>query len=76
MDMTKSSQLVSAFYGCVDGSIQKITWLFIGSTNNDPLLIALYYLKLGKENRVVVLRLFGADCGKENSVIGWIQRFF
>lgn len=74
MDMTKSSQLVSAFYGCVDGSIQKITWLFIGSTNNDPLLIALYYLKFGKENRVVVL--FGADCGKENSVNGWIQRFF
>ena len=39
--------------GCVDGFSRKIIWLFVGSTNNDPLIIASYYLKLVKENRVV-----------------------
>ena len=59
----------------MDGFSRKITWLFVGSTNNDPLIIASYYLKLVKENRVVP-RLVRADGGSENSVLGGIQRSF
>ena len=52
-------------HGCVNGFSRKIIWLFI----------ALYSLKLGKENRVVP-RLVWADRGSENSVFERIQRFF
>ena len=62
-------------HGCVDGFSRKIIWLFVGSTNNDPLIIASYYLQVVKENRVVP-RLVRADRGSENSVLGGIQRFF
>ena len=62
-------------HGCVDGFSRKIIWLFVGSTNDDPLIIASYYLKLVKENRVVP-RLVRADRGSENSVLERIQRFF
>ena len=62
-------------HGCVDGFSRKIIWLFVGSTNNDPLIITSYYLKLVKENRVVP-RLVRADRGSENSVLGGIQRSF
>ena len=49
--------------------------VFVGSTNNDQLNIASYYLKLVKENKFVP-RLVRADRGSENSVLGGIQRFF
>ena len=62
-------------HGCVDGFSRKIIWLFVGSTNDDPLIIASYYLKLVKENRVVP-RLVRADRGSESSVLAGIQRFF
>ena len=62
-------------HGCVDGFSQKIIWLFVASTNNDPLIIASCYLKLVKENRVVP-RLVRADRGSENSILGGIQRSF
>ena len=62
-------------HGCVDGFSRKIIWLFVGSTNNNPLIVASYYLKVVKENRVVP-RLVRADRGSENSVLGGIQRFF
>ena len=60
---------------CVDGFSRKIIWIFVGLTNSDPLIIASYYLKLVKENRVVP-RLVKADQESENSVLGRIQRFF
>ena len=59
----------------MDGFSRKIIWLFVGLINNDPLVIAWYYLKLAKENRVVP-RLVRADRGCENDVLGGIQRFF
>ena len=62
-------------HGRVDGFSRKIIWLSVGSTNNDPLIIALYYLKLVKENRVVP-RFVRADQGSENSILGGVQRFF
>ena len=62
-------------HGCVDSFSRKMIWLFVGSTNNDPLIVASYYLKPVKENRVLP-RLVRADCGSENSVLGGIQRFF
>ena len=58
----------------MDGFSRKIIWLFVGSTNNDPLIITSYYLKLVKENRVVP-RLVRADRESENSVLGGIQKF-
>ena len=62
-------------HGCVDAFSRKIIWLFVGSTNNDPLIIASYYLKLVKANRVVP-RFVRADRGSVNSVLGEIQKFF
>ena len=59
----------------MDGFSRKIIWLFVGSTNNDPLIIASYYLKLVKENRVVP-RLVRADRGSESRALGGIQQFF
>ena len=38
-------------HGCVDGFSRKIIWLFVGSTNNDSLIVASYYLKVVKENK-------------------------
>ena len=52
----------------MNGFSRKIIWLFVGSTNKDPLVIASYYLELVKENRVVP-RLVRADRGSENSVL-------
>ena len=62
-------------HGCADGFSRNIIWLFVGSTNNDPLIIISYYLKLLKENKIVP-RFVRADRGSENSVLGGIQRFF
>ena len=59
----------------MDGFSRKIIWLFVGSSNNDPPIIASYYLKLVRENRVVP-RLVRADRGSENSELGGIQKFF
>ncbi|XP_050960119.1 uncharacterized protein LOC127161396 [Labeo rohita] len=56
-----------AISGCIDGFSRKVMWLRSGSSNNDPGIIAYYYMKCVSE--------FGApaclrtDCGTENGTM-------
>ena len=63
-----------AIHGCIDGFSRKIIWLRVASNNNDPKVIASYFisclskLKLGPK----VIR---ADRGTENICVARIQRY-
>ncbi|XP_068738529.1 uncharacterized protein, partial [Montipora capricornis] len=62
-------------HGAIDGYSRRILWLEVDSTNNDPAVIAQYYVdcvnQLGGAPRIV-----RADCGTENVVVAGLQRFF
>lgn len=62
-------------HGCIDGYSRRILWLEVGTTNNDPRVIAKYYIdcvrKVGGTASIV-----RADCGTENVKVAGIQRFF
>ena len=62
-------------HGAIDGFSRRIVWLEVASSNNDPRIIAQYFLdyvrQLGGTARVV-----RGDRGTENSNIAAIQRFF
>ena len=34
-----------AIHGCIDGFSRKLIWIFVSTTNNDPLVVANLYLK-------------------------------
>ncbi|KAJ8381182.1 hypothetical protein SKAU_G00019600 [Synaphobranchus kaupii] len=54
-----------AISGCIDGYSRRVMWLSSGSTNNDPAVIARYYLQCISNCGVVPARL-RTDCGTEN----------
>ena len=62
-------------HGAIDGFSRKILWLEVASSNNDPQIIAQYYLdyvrQLGGTARII-----RADRGTENVNVAAIQRFF
>ena len=62
-----------AIHGCIDGYSKKFLWLEVASTNNDPHVIAYYYLQTVKKfnGLPTILR---SDKGTENSVIGELQQ--
>ena len=64
-----------AIHGCIDGFSRKLIWLFVSSTNNDPLVVANFYLKaitnLGRAPNT--LRM---DLGTENVYCEELQVFF
>ncbi|XP_066913459.1 uncharacterized protein [Clytia hemisphaerica] len=62
-----------AIHGCIDGFSRKILWLNVNSTNNDPAIIAKYYLNFVSQTNARRIR---ADCGTENSNVAGIQRLF
>ena len=51
--------------GCVDGFSRKILWLHVASSNNDPLIIANYFLTWIKRYKLV-LKTLRMDSGTEN----------
>ena len=63
-----------AIHGCIDGFSRKIIWLRVASSNNDPKVIASYFidslskLKLGQ-------KIIRADRGTENIYVAGIQRY-
>lgn len=61
-------------HGCVDGYSRRIMWLEVTTTNNDPSVVARYFVdcirQVGGTARVV-----RADNGTENTYIAAIQRF-
>ena len=63
-----------AIHGAIDGFSRKILWLEVGPTNNNPLVIAKYYLDAVLQLRTVpsVLR---CDRGSENVHLARIQPF-
>ena len=64
-----------AIHGCIDGFSRKLIWLFVSTTNNDPLVAANFYLKaitnLGRAPNT--LRM---DLGTENVYCEELQVFF
>ena len=64
-----------AIHGCIDGFSRKLIWLFVSTTNNDPLVVANFYLKaitnLGRTPNT--LRM---DLGTENVYCEELQVFF
>ena len=62
-------------HGAIDGYMRRILWLEVGPSNNDPAVIASYYLKYvlthGRTARVI-----RADMGTENVLVAALQRFF
>ena len=61
--------------GCVDGYSRRIMFLEVASSNNDPKLIAGYFLKCVKEVGGCP-RLIQTDCGTENGIIASLQSVF
>ena len=62
-------------HGAIDGYSRRIMWLEVDHSNNNPIVIAKYFLKtvrsLGGTSRIV-----RGDCGTENCYVAAIQRFF
>ena len=63
-----------AIHGAIDGYSGRILWLNVGPSNNDPRVIASYYLSCVQQNRGVPMIMRG-DRGTENSHVAGIQRF-
>ena len=61
-------------HGCIDGYSRRIMWLEVGTTNNDPRVIAKYYIDCVRQvgGTPSIVR---ADRGTENVKVAGIQRF-
>lgn len=57
-----------AIYGCIDSFSKKIIWLHVASTNNNPGVIAYYYLNTLKKLKFIP-RLIRSDFGTENVTV-------
>ena len=63
-----------AIHGGIDGYSRRIMWLNVGSSNNDPAIIATYFVNC-IEQLEIFPRAVRADRGSENVIAGGIQRF-
>ena len=61
-------------HGAIDGYSRKILWLEVSTTNNDPRVIAKYFVTYVRECKGVPYIMRG-DYGTENTNIAAIQRF-
>lgn len=61
-----------AISGCIDGYSRKVMWLKCGASNNNPEIIAQYYLNCVSEGGTIPMRL-RTDCGTENGIMAAIQ---
>ncbi|KAK6171696.1 hypothetical protein SNE40_018136 [Patella caerulea] len=62
-------------HGCVDGFSRRIIWLRVGETNNNPKVIARYYLEAVQQLEVVPAKI-RCDLGTENSILTNLQPLF
>ena len=62
-------------HGCVDGFSRKILWLNVSSSNNDPLIIANFFLQCVNKYRFVPC-LLRMEKGLENIYVEDLQVFF
>ena len=63
-----------SIHGCIDGYSRRIMWLEVGTSNNDPTVVARYFANCITEVGGTA-RIVRADCGTENSHVAGIQRF-
>lgn len=61
-----------ALNSCIDGYSGKVLWLRCGASNNDPGVIAQYYLNCLSECGIIPMRL-RTDCGTENGTMAAIH---
>ena len=71
----KLKPYVLPIHGCVDGFSRKTLWLKVSRTNNDPIVLAYFYIEIMKKMRFCPQYL-RTDCGTENEIIAGIQCFF
>jgi len=64
-----------AIHGCIDGFSRKIVWLNVSTTNNDPLVIANYFLNCASRLQKAP-RLLRMDKGTENIYCQDLQVFW
>ncbi|KAJ8685200.1 hypothetical protein QAD02_020993 [Eretmocerus hayati] len=62
-----------AIHGCVDGCSRKVIWLEVATTNNDPRVVAYYFLEGICEHECVPI-ILRSDRGTENQLVEVIQR--
>ena len=61
-------------HGAVDGYSRRVLWLYVDTTNNDPKVMATYFLDCVEEVGGCP-SLVRTDCGTENVVIADVQCF-
>jgi hypothetical protein len=61
-------------HAAVDGYSRKIVWLSVGSSNNDPKVIAKYFIDCVRQVGGIP-RVIRGDAGTENGDVAGIQRF-
>ncbi|XP_014678571.1 PREDICTED: uncharacterized protein LOC106818370 [Priapulus caudatus] len=64
-----------AIHGCMDGYSRRILWLRVANTNNDPAVVASYFIDYVKKIQGVP-RCVQMDAGTENVTIQDIQTAF
>lgn len=64
-----------AIHGAVDGYSRRILWLHVSPMNNEPAVIAGYYLNYLKEYQYAP-RILRCDLGTENTTIEVLQPYF
>ena len=60
---------------CIDGYSRRILWLEVASSNNDPKLVAQYYLDYVRQSSAT-RRIVRGDRETENVNVAAIQRFY
>lgn len=61
-----------AIHACIDGYSRRVIWVNCASSNNDPTIIAYYYLEAIRELELCP-RTLRTDCGTENNIMASIQ---
>ena len=61
-------------HGAVDGYSHRVMWLYVDTTNNDPKVMARYFVDCVEEVKGCP-SLVRTDCGTENVVIAGVQSF-
>ena len=64
----------SAIHGAIDGYSRRILWLHVGRSNNDPRIVAQYFVDYIRGIGGTARRI-RADFGTENTHVAQIQRF-
>ena len=68
----KLRQFGFAIHGCIDGFSRQIIWFGVGTTNNNPKVVAYHFLNHVKKLKFVP-EIIRSDKGTENSLLGLLQ---